>query len=241
MSVNAATMTLLSIVLVSGESDQRNGARAAAEMHLALGSCADTNLNLFLPAEEAKASVPQDVGSPIVMPLFGGNTTPFNIAHFHCEQASIDDQPLAPINIILVRFGLNPRGHYVKWVLTDSHQLHNALRSRGIDSHFITGASLDMAGATWTTTCGGEFSPYSVAAHQRIPRPISNGEIDWVFSGSRGAVHITGHYTLFEEFADRNPMVSVPERSALRSFFEHARGSTAPTHRQSFDLRLQSR
>ena len=205
---------------------------------LALGSCEDTNLNFFLAATEARALVPSAVGTPVVTPLFGGDTTPLNVAHFHCGRASIGGRPVGPINFALVRFGLNPGGHYVMWVLTDSDPLSGALRSHGIDSHLVADGSLDIAGATWTTKWGGEFSPYSVVAHQvnRIQAP--SGRIDWVFSGSQGIVHVTGSSALSEEFGDRNPVVRVPESSALRPFFERSRGNTALTHRMSLDLTM---
>jgi hypothetical protein len=170
--------------------------------------------------------------------LFGGNTTPLNVAHFHCAEASIGERPAAPINFALGRFGLDPSGHYVMWVMTDSGQLHGALRSRGIDSHLVTDASLDIAGATWTTKWGGEFCPYSVVAHQVNRIPAASGRIDWVFSGSRGMVHITGSHTLTEEFGDRSPVLKVPKASMLRPFFDDSRGASALTHRMSLDLTL---
>jgi hypothetical protein len=70
-----------------------------------------------------------------------------------------------------------------------------------------------------------------------VDSPIT---IDWAFSGSNGIVHITGSVALTEEFIDGAPRVSVPEGSALRTFLDRARGSSALTHRQSFDLRLNA-
>ncbi|HXU08337.1 MAG TPA: hypothetical protein VN743_05020 [Blastocatellia bacterium] len=205
---------------------------------LALGQCEDTNVNFFLPVMEAKSLIPAVVGAPIVTPLFGGNTTPLNVAHFHCATASIGGRPLAAINFVLIRLGLSTSGHYVMHVMTDSRPFQRALGARGITSHFVTNASLDIAGRTWTTKWGGNFSPYSVVAHQINSLPTSSGRIDWIFYVKNGIVRITGTHTLTEEFGDRNPIVSVPEDSALRPFFNHSRGVTALTHRMSLDLTL---
>ncbi len=175
---------------------------------LALGACTDTNLNFFLPTSEARALVPSAVGAPIVTPRFGGKTTPLNVAHFHCKQSSIGGRSAGPIHFALARLPLTPSGFYVLWVLTDSRPFLDALRSCGVDAHLTTDASLDLAGARWTTKWGGEFSPYSVAVHQTVRAPISNGLIDWVFRGSRGVIHITGSSTLTEEFLDGSPAVT---------------------------------
>lgn len=236
-------VTTLGVVLPCCAAMGGGATRAASEARpgpetLALGSCEDTNLNFFLPAAEALASVPSEVGAPVVTPLFGGDTTPLNVAHFHCAGASIGGRPAAPINFVLTRFGLDPGRHYVLRVLTDSVQLQGALSSSGIDSHLVTDVSLDIAGATWTTRWGGKFSLYSAVAHQVNRLPTSSGRIDWVFKGSRGIVHVTGSHALAEEFGDRSPVVSVPEGSALRPFFDRSRGNTALTHRMSLDLTL---
>ena len=69
---------------------------------LALGQCEDTNVNFFLPIVEAQSLVPAGVGAPIVTPLFGGNTSPLNVAHFYCATASIGGRPPAAINFALI-------------------------------------------------------------------------------------------------------------------------------------------
>ena len=203
---------------------------------LVLGSCEDTNLNLFLPSAEARAWIPSAVGAPLGTPRFGGNTTPLNVAHFRCTEVSVGGRPVTSVNFALIRVPLDPGGHFVLWVLTDSRELHDALSHHGIDSHLVTDVSLRIAGTTWTKTWGGDFAPYSVVAHQVIVLPREAGPVDWVFRGSRGVVHIAGTSTLSEEFGDRGPAVSVPARSALRPFVERSLGVTALTHRNSFDL-----
>jgi proline iminopeptidase len=205
---------------------------------LTLRACTDTNLNFFLPTPEARALVPSIMGSPFVTPLFGGNTTPLNVAHFHCKESSFGGSSGGPLHFALARVPLNPTGFYVMWVLTDNRSFRDALRSRGIDTHLATNVSFQIAGATWTTKWDGKFSPYSVTVHQTVPAAISNGQIDWAFSATHGVIRITGAYTLTEEFLDRSPLVHVPQQSALRRFFDQSRGNTALTHRNSFDLTL---
>lgn len=222
---------------VSGESTERAKVRGADR--LALGSCEDTNLNLFLSTAHARQFVPDTIGTPAVTPLFGGETTPLNVAHFRCAAASIGGRPAAALNFALVRVPLHPEGHLVLWVLTDSSQLRDALRSHGIDSaHVVSEASLHIEGATWATSWAGDYSPYSVVAHQATRLAAPSGRIDWIFRGSHGIIHITGSHALYEEFADRNPVVDVPAASALRPFLDRARGITAMTHRNSLDLSL---
>ena len=75
------------------------------------------------------------MGAPLVKSRFGGNTTPLNVAHFHCTGASVGGHPVASVNFALIRLPLDPGGHFVLWVLTDSRELHGALSLRGIDSH----------------------------------------------------------------------------------------------------------
>ena len=96
---------------------------------LALGQCEDTNVNFFLPIVEAQSLVPAVVGTPVVTPLFGGDTSPLNVAHFHCATASIGGRPPAAVNFVLIRLGLSTTGHYVLHVMTDSRpfQPHRTL------------------------------------------------------------------------------------------------------------------
>jgi len=196
------------------------------------------DVNFFLPVTEAQRLLPTAVGSPVVTPLFGGNTTPLNVAHFHCANASIGGRPPAVINFVLIRLGLTTGAHYVLHILTDSTQFQRALDSFGVSSHLVPDISLDIAGATWTTSCGGNFAPYSVSAHQLKLLPASSGRLDWIFQGTTGIIRTIGSYTLTEEFGDRNPKVSVPEDSIIRPFFNQSRGITALTHRMSLDLTL---
>src|SRR6266542_3203236 len=212
----------------------------SGSLPLAFGSCEDTNLNFFLPVADTRPLLPNAVGPPIVTPRFGGDTTSLNIAHFYCGRASIAGRPATAMNFALIRLGLKPAGYYVLWVLTDSQQFHQALRSRGIETQLVSNVSLEIAASMWNTRWGGSYSPYSVVAHQIIRIAAASGAIDWIFSGSQGLVHVTGSSTLIEEFGDRTPVVSVPERSALRPFFDRSRGTTALTHREVFDLRLNS-
>jgi hypothetical protein len=102
----------------------------------------------------------------------------------------------------------------------------------------VSKPSLDIAGATWSTRWAGDYAPYSVVAHHVARLAAPGGRIAWLLRGSQGIVRITGSDTLYEEFADRNPVVTVPAASALRPFFDRARGMTAVTHRNSLDLVL---
>jgi hypothetical protein len=232
---NAALLPVMVLVILACAAGAAVG---MDEDTLAFGSCEDTNLNLFLPAAEARALVASALGDPLVTPLFGGATTPLNIAHFHCAQASIGGRAAGLVNFALVRIPLLPKGHYVIRVLTDSRPLQDALRARGVESHLVADASLQIAGTTWTTNWGGEVSPYSVVAHQAVRRDADDGEIAWIFNGSRGPVRIGGPFVLTEEFLDRDPVVDVPKGSALRRFFDRSRGKTAVTHRERLELRF---